>query len=116
MKNREAFEIFAESFVLPDFRERFIHEALKKPRKLHERICHRISEVFPAQYQDQRVPFTPNGPCLLIGRDPAYQEITWSEAEAKVGLGGILIIDMTGHKFYAETEGEPRIHTWAGVC
>lgn len=116
MKTRETLEIFAKNFVLPEFRERFVHEALKKPVKLHSRICHRMEEIFPSQYQDQTVPFTPDGPCLYLGWGPELEELTWSEAAKKVGLGGILIIDISGHKFYAETEGEPRIHTWAGVC
>jgi len=116
MGARESLEVFAANFVHPEFRDRFIHEALKKPRKLHERICHRISEVFPPQYEDKTVSFTPDGPCLFIGWGPVLEQLAWSEAAKKVGLGGVLIIDMSGRKFYAETEGEPRIHSWAGLC
>jgi len=43
-------ETFAENFVVSSFRERFVHEAIRKPGKLQGRICHAIHEVFAETY------------------------------------------------------------------
>lgn len=116
MKNKETLEAFAANFVIPEMRERFVHEAIKKPKKLHARICHGIEEVFPSKYKENVVPFAPDGPCLFIGWRQALEELTWSDASKEAGLGGgILIIDISGRKFYAESEGAPHVHSWAGV-
>ena len=122
---KETLATFAANFVVPEFRERFIHEALKKPQRLHQRICHRIETVFPVKYQGATALFSPDEACLLIGwgqtviEKTSWSEVektSWSEVEKMKGAGGILVLDISGRKFYAETEGEPRIQVWGGAC
>ena len=57
MNTQSRLEEFASRFVLASFRQRFVHEALKKPQKLHQRICYRIDEVFPDRYKGGASPF-----------------------------------------------------------
>ncbi|WP_395668969.1 hypothetical protein [Rhodoferax sp.] len=115
MTPAETIQAFAAAFVNLEFRERFVHEAMKKPEKLHERVCHRIEELFPQQYKNQSVQFDEMAHCLVLGLRRGLQETTWREAYKQTGLGGgLLIIDMSATKFYAETEGNPRSEVWAG--
>jgi hypothetical protein len=115
MTPAETIQAFAITFVNREFCDRFIHEAMKKPTKLHARVCHRIEELFPPQYRNRSVQFDPMAPCLLLGWGHGLQETTWAEAHKQTGRGGgILIIDMSGKKFYAETEGMPKSEVWAG--
>jgi hypothetical protein len=44
----------AELFVQPAFRERFVHEAMRKPGKLMTRIAHDIESVFESQFHSHR--------------------------------------------------------------
>jgi len=111
---KETFMVFAANFVIPEFRERFVHEALKKTERLHRRICHGIEGLFPAHYKGGTAPFAPNDACLVIGWERTVIKTSWSEVEKMIGSGGFLIIDISGRKFYAETEGEPRIQIWGG--
>lgn len=104
---RAKLEEFAGRFVLASFRERFVHEALKKPRKLHERICHRIDEVFPTQYKGGALPFKPGDdvfPIVGTGYDCA-DECKWEDVANIEGTGyGFLVASHNLTHFYAETE------------
>ncbi|WP_140637502.1 hypothetical protein [Methylibium rhizosphaerae] len=114
MSHVETLQLFAAAFVSKPFRERFVHEALKKPGKLHERVCHRIEEIFAPQYKNGTVQFNPEEPCLLLGVRQSPQETTWNQVQGQVGLGaGLLVIALSATKFYAETEG-PGAEVWAG--
>ncbi len=99
--------VFANRFVVADFRDRFLHEAMKKPRKLNSRICHAIWEVIPQQYKNTMPKFAPNTECLFLD-NVGFVVMTWAEAMAlaKTG-GGNLIVDHTGLGFFANTEGQP---------
>ena len=107
MKTATQLEEFAGRFVLPPFRERFVHEALKKPRKLHERICHRIEEIFPARYKDGPLPFK-NGHLVfpIIGTNRDLEgECDWNAVSDREGTGyGFLVASADLLQFYAETE------------
>ena len=47
MKNyQDLLVTFAVRHVQSGIRERFLHEALKKPGKLQSRICHTIHDIF----------------------------------------------------------------------
>ncbi|WP_088178480.1 hypothetical protein [Methyloversatilis thermotolerans] len=115
MSYKETFALFAEAFVNKEFQERFVHEALKKPRKLHERICHRMEEIFPATYKGKNVAFDPNKKCIVFGWSKDVEETTWSQVSNQLGMGGgVLVINQAATKFYAETEGSPVSVIWAG--
>lgn len=116
MKHQVAIEKFASHFVIATFRERFSHEALKKPHKLNARICHAIETVFESKYKGGSVEFESIEPCIYISRSEKIRELSWLEASKYIGCGGILVISQKGNKFYAETEGEPAIQIWAGSC
>jgi len=115
MDTTEILTNFAALFVNKSFRSRFVHEALNKPQRLQSRICHRITDVFPDKYRDCRVQWKPEAGCLLLGFPSAIYETTWGEAAKIMNVGGgILVIDASGRKFYAETEGEPS-EIWGGM-
>jgi hypothetical protein len=110
--------LFAHRFVRREFRERFLHEAARKPARLHSRICHGIDRVFDDEYRclDRRQPafFQAHDPCLFFsGR---FESVTWAEARAEMdrGGGGYLVIKRDGSAFHAETEGEPPDRIYAG--
>ncbi len=107
---------FATNFVKEDMRERFLHEAIKKPAKLQVRICHSFDALFPAQYKNASVRFEPESSCLVFGRRPKFEETTWQEASKQIGFGdGVLVISSNGRQFYAESEGAPVSEVWAGA-
>jgi hypothetical protein len=111
----ETLTAFASDFVKESLRDRFVYEALSKPTILHVRICHRIAEVFPEEFRNGFIQFTPDESCLVLGRKPYLEETTWCEASRQLCLGeGVLVIDRSGEKFYAETEGSPISEVWAG--
>ena len=105
MDKAEAFTIFASTFVLPAFRERFVHEALEQPAKLLSRICHNINDVFSPTLVGNRATYEESAACFLLQGPRGFTATTWSKASRCIGLGeGCLIIDATGATFYAETE------------
>ncbi|WP_157571935.1 hypothetical protein [Hydrogenophaga taeniospiralis] len=108
---------FAENFVRDEFRERFIHEAMKKPRKLHARVCHEIFHIFDDKYKDGTPKIGVNEQCLYLGWSSEISELTWQEACEKMagGGGGYLVISAAGTAFYAQTEGYPALN-YAGHC
>jgi hypothetical protein len=114
MTPTETLEAFASCFVIEGFRSRFLHEAIKKPDKLHGRICHHIDDVFPEKYRGHLVRFKDDDPCLVLGWGRGIRESTWGEAAHFMSRGGgLLVIDSTGRKFYAETEALPT-EIWGG--
>ena len=117
MNQLETLELFASHFVSESFRERFASEALKKPDKLHERVCHQMTKLFPEKYKNGSIQFEHDAPCLMLGGSRAvFRETTWRAAAAEMNMyGGILVIDSSGKKFYAETEGTPKREVWAGA-
>jgi hypothetical protein len=110
-------ETFAENFVVSSFRDRFVHEAIRKPGKLQGRICHAIHEVFVETYLSEVCPFRPEDSCIPITGTgvESLKEDLWSNVATR-GFG-LLVIAPDGTKFFAETEAEkshPSI-TYSGV-
>jgi hypothetical protein len=111
MDHSEVLAIFANRFVRKEFRERFLHEVMKRPKDLHSRICHDIEKVFDSRYKSQPPRFQPSDQCLFLGWFSPITVISWTEAQAemKTGGGGYLVIKSDGSAFYAETESYPVI-------
>jgi hypothetical protein len=118
MSNTEVFEIFSARFVRPEFRTRFVHEAVKKPDKLYARVCHNIDDLFKESLANGRCTFNGTDPCIMLAGLKGFRAATWSEAHRLMGLGdGLLVIGSGGTKFYAETEamqGAPSVSYAAG--
>ncbi|MDH3438584.1 MAG: hypothetical protein OEN48_16565 [Betaproteobacteria bacterium] len=117
MVTNEALQIFAAKFVKRAFQDRFVHEAIKKPARLMTRICHRISDVFEDRFRDGTCTLKPDDQCFLFELTGRHQETNWSAATQhmdKYGGGGYLVIEATGQKFYAQSEGFPSPETYAG--
>lgn len=107
MKTLPQLEEFAGRFVLAPFRERFVHEALKKPWKLHERICHRIEEIFPTRYRNGKLPFGSGDLVFpIIGTSHDCEGgVDWDAVSDREGTGyGFLVASADLLHFYAETE------------
>ena len=105
MRDRAAFEVFASTFIRPDFRDRFLHEAVKKPEKLLSRVCHRPDDLFEASLVNGKCSYQPSESCLILSSPAGFKASTWGEAQRAMGLGdGMLVIGIDGGKFYAETE------------
>lgn len=102
---------FAEKFVIKKFKDRFVHEAIKKPKDLHRRICHGISSVFSDVYKGKNISFDNKEKCLFLSWDEPIYSTTWKEAKELMssGGGGYLVIKADGSGFYAETEAYPVI-------
>jgi hypothetical protein len=107
---KDFLEQFAKAFVEPDFRERFVHEAIKKPERLATRICHSIEEIFPPSYAGNRSPFNADDLCVPIsGTNSDFQQFRWSDLAFYIDRGaGILIASAQADSFYAETETQYR--------
>ncbi|GAB3317237.1 hypothetical protein [Luteimonas notoginsengisoli] len=113
MDSKSALEAFAQRYVVADFRDRFLHEALKRPEKLHSRICHSIGDLFPASLAGAAAPFSSEDPCLVLEGAGGFRATTWAALPRHVGLGeGLLVVGSDGSRFYAETEamkGSPSV-------
>lgn len=115
MDRSEILLSFSRNFVNEEFRERFFREATKKPEKLFARICHSIEEVLLSRYKGRTVSFDPEQHCVMLGPKVRFEEVTWAVAHKAMGFGGgLLVIDASGKKFYAETEGTPKHEVWCG--
>ena len=105
MVDRETLEAFASTFIRPEFRDRFAHEATKKPDKLLARVCHNPCDLFEASLTSGSCTYEPTDLCLILFRPGGFKTSTWAEAFRAMGLGnGFLVIGVGGGKFYAETE------------
>jgi hypothetical protein len=107
MTSKTRLEEFAGRFVLAPFRERFVHETLKKPKKLHERVCHRIEEIFPTRYKNGRLPFSSGDRVFpIIGTSHDCEgDVDWDAVSDREGTGyGFLVASADLLHFYAETE------------
>ena len=102
---------FANRFIEPRLRERFVHEALKKPKALHRRVCHSMSELFGEKFRGQSANFENSDTCLFLGWSSPFEIIDWHTAKKSMsaGGGGYLVIKVDGSAFYAETEGCPPV-------
>ena len=113
MKSSESLQIFDEKFVISNVRARFLHEALKKPERLHARICHAITELFESKYSGRELKSSPEQQCLILSGRKGFTITTWHEASKNIGRGeGLLVVSVDGMSFYAETEatkGKPSI-------
>jgi hypothetical protein len=110
-------EVFAERFVKKAFRGRLVHEAIRKPDKLMARVCTQIADVFEDHFRNGACVLKPNDQCFLFEMTGRSQEMSWSAATQHMneyGGGGYLVIEATGHKFYAQSEGFPPPQTYAG--
>lgn len=115
----KALKLFAQKFVRKSFRERFVHEALKKPERLMYRVCHAISDVFEHRFKNGRCEFNGKAECFFYVLTGDLQHTTWAQALERInrlGGGGYLIIDASGDKFYAQSEGTPPPDTYSGQC
>ena len=119
MTNIEIFEAFASTFIRSEFRERFAHEATKKPGKLLERVCHESGQMFEATLANGSCSYQPSESCLILSGLKGFVVSTWAHASRAMGLGdGFLVIGSGGSKFYAETEaskGAPSV-VFAGAA
>jgi hypothetical protein len=111
MSPSQAIVAFADQFLEPRLRERFVREALKKPKVLHRRVCHSMSELFGDKHRGQNVPFADSEECLFLGWSSPFEIVDWHTAKVKMstGGGGYLVIKSDGSAFYAETEGYPPV-------
>jgi hypothetical protein len=106
---------FAEHCIAPECRDRFIHEAAKRPDRLHGRICHHAAETFQPRFLSGSVAFAHDERCLFLESAKGFHESSWSEINRKTGLhGGLLVLSLEESKFYAESEGSPKVQVWAG--
>lgn len=104
---QQLLEAFAHIHVIKGFRERFVHEAIHKPERLHSRIRHTIGDVFSESCRDGANPFAPDDVCILFtGDGPDFpKEYRWSDLEHSPLRGfGLLAVSTDGTRFYAETE------------
>jgi hypothetical protein len=109
LKHPEAFLTeFAAYFVVSSYRERFVHEAMKKPQRLATRICHSIEEVLSQSYLSDSISFDPQDECVPIsGTRLNLQECCWRNLTPYVRRGaGVLVASKACDRFYAETESE----------
>ena len=102
---------YAKNFVKKPFHDRFVHEAIKRPKDLHRRICHDISKVFDDSFKGQSISFKNDEKCLFLGWSSSIVQIAWKEAKETMssGGGGYLVIKADGTGFYAETEAYPAV-------
>jgi hypothetical protein len=110
MSPSQALAVFSDQFVEPRLRERFVHEAFKKLKVLHRRVCHSMSELFSDKHSGQNVPFADSEECLFLGWSSPFEIVDWHTASGKMSTGGgYLVIKSDGSAFYAETEGYPSV-------
>lgn len=110
-----ALATFVTHCVQAPMRERFVHEAAKRPDKLDKRICHHAHELFLAKVHNGKVTFVADEPCLVLNSTKGFQEMLWRDIEGKTGsYGGPLAISLKLQKFYAETEAPPAVVIWGG--
>lgn len=117
MNENQILKKFAERFVKKKFQKRFVHEALKRPKDLHRRICHQITTVFDEAYKRKKISFDNKDECLFSSWGEPIYLTTWKEAEEVMssGGGGYLVIKADGSGFYAETEAYPvKIYSGSG--
>jgi len=115
MKDVELLTKFADRFVQKYFRERFVHEGIKRPTDLLRRVCHDIEKIFDKKYLGKSASFSESDLCLFLGWSSSISIITWGVAKQKIadGGGGYLVIKSDGTAFYAETEAYSS-QTYAG--
>jgi hypothetical protein len=110
-----ALATFANACVVSSLRERFLHEAVKRPDKLHERVCHHTAKLLEPRFAGGKVTFKIEDPCLMIQDSKGFKEVSWAEAERLMdGYGGLLVISLAGGRFYCESEASPTRQVWAG--
>jgi hypothetical protein len=104
MNTAETLKAFAKQFVNAEYRDRFVHDALKKPDRLYTKICHSIEEVFSPSLKGGKCTYRATDQCLVFRGGPSTQE-TWQAASIYMDCGdGLLVIGLSGAGFYAETE------------
>lgn len=117
MDHQSILEAFAAAFVRPAFRDRFIHEAARRPETLLARVCHDPDLLFEASLAKGQCSYELSEACLILSSPKGFRASSWAEAHRAMGLGdGFLVIGNGGGKFYAETEatkGVPSV-TFAG--
>lgn len=105
MKTFEPLRRFADKFILATARERFIHEARKKPQRVLDRVCHNAHELFDTSLKGNRFQPTEADDYLMLSGKSGFIVIQGSQVSRRIGTGeGVLIISMSGEAFYAETE------------
>ncbi len=117
MIKKNTLEIFAKNFIEKPYQYRCVHDGLKKPNKLMNKVCHHISEIFHSSLKNGKPSFALHETCYFFDISGNVQKTTWKDAINIVnhsGSGGNLIINQNGNKFYAESEGEPPSEKYAG--
>ena len=118
MTQHEILTVFADAFVQKHLRARFLHESERKPMRLAARLSHGLPGLLLPQYRGGKVSFKPGDECLCFTRSD-FQLTTWGDAMRKIeynGGGGNLVIDVTGCKFFADSEGFPPPDIYAGAA
>lgn len=113
---KHTIEQFSKNFVKSHYQGRCVHDALKKPNKMMQKICHRISEVFDDKYRDNLMTYDEHAECYFWCLTGHVDKTTWSAAMNVVNItggGGYLIIEVGGNKFFAQSEGK-QPQTYAG--
>lgn len=102
---------FAERFVASDYRERFVHEATKKPHTLHRRVCHEIDRLFAGKYKGAATSIRDGELVFFLTWSSGMIETTWGEAKTTIarGGGGHLVVRANATAFFAEAEGYPAL-------
>ena len=107
---------FARHFVQSHYRERFLHDARRRPEKLDSKVSHASADIFEPRTLGGSVQYDDADPCLFFFRS-GFINMPWGEAMRRIeahGGGGYLVIDATGRKFFAQSEGFPPPQTHAG--
>ena len=117
MATKNILEIFASNFISIEYRVRFLHDALKKPEKMMNKICHNTSYVFSNKFLNSKLVYDGEEKCLFYNVVGHMEETTWDIAIKEIksyGNGGYLIISYDGNTFYAESEGESQVKKYFG--
>ena len=73
------------------------------------RVCHDIDNVFEKRFENAQCKYQESDACVLFTLTGDKKNTTWGEAMqvVKQGGGGVLILDASGKKFFAQSEGFP---------
>ena len=95
---------FIETYIMKECRDRVKHEWKNKPEKLFYKVCHSPEELFKNEYKGRSPAIELNEKCFFLFGRKVNQSL-YSEADKFIGSGsGMLVISVTGDKFYAESE------------
>jgi hypothetical protein len=103
---------FAAAFVARGYRDRVVHDALRRPERLGGLIAHRIEAVLAVRWLEPGAG-PADGAVGWLWRGARFDRherpVTLAEARSwsHGAGGGLLFVEVSGAAFYAETEGHP---------